>query len=144
MSVSLKFTRMGAIAAAAALAIGFTLALPAAAQADSVLASARASGIVGEQADGYVGIVSGASASADVRARVEQLNIRRRAAYTESATASGAAVNQMAAAVACQIFAGQTPSGGIRAGEHYRAEDGQWRQRTASTPVVMPSFCPPA
>ncbi len=136
MSVSF-ITRSRMIVAATAVALSITFALPVAAQSDSVLASARASGIVGEQADGYVGVAAGASASADVRARVEQLNIRRRAAYTERATARGATVNEMAAAVACEIFAGR-----IAVGEKYRGEDGQWRQRTASAPVVMPSFCP--
>ncbi len=139
MSVSFKLPRLRMIAAGFAVATSIAIAAPALAQADNVLASARASGIVGEQADGFVGVVAGATASADVRARVEQLNIRRRAAYTERATQRGVTVNEMAAAVACEIFAGR-----IAVGEKYRGEDNQWRQRTASAAVVMPSFCPPA
>ncbi|MBL8530421.1 MAG: YdbL family protein [Hyphomonadaceae bacterium] len=106
-------------------------------QADAVLAEARASGAVGEQADGYLGIAPGASISADVRARVDQINIRRRAVYTQRASERDATVNEMAAAVACEIFDGR-----IAVGERYRDEAGQWRQRTASSPVVRPSFCP--
>jgi uncharacterized protein YdbL (DUF1318 family) len=113
------------------------MAAPASAQADAVLDSARAAGVVGEQADGFLGFVPGASVSSDVRARAEQINIRRRAAYTQRATQRGVSANEMAAAVACEIFANR-----IAVGEKYRAEGDQWRQRTASQPVAMPSFCP--
>jgi len=121
----------------AALAMGATVALAAPAMAqDAVLNQARAAGQVGEQADGYLGVVPGASVSADVRARVDQNNIRRRALYTQRATERGASVNEMAAAVACEVFQGR-----IAMGEHYRDETGQWRQRTAGAAVAMPSFC---
>jgi len=111
---------------------------PAAAQAaDPAVATARASGAVGEQADGYLGFAPGASISADVRARVEQINIQRRALYTRRAAERGVSVNEMAAAVACEVFERR-----ITLGERYRDEGGQWRQRTTSTPVAMPSFCP--
>lgn len=123
--------------AALAMAAGLALAAPALAQSDAVLAQARAAGIVGEQADGYVGVASGQTASADVRSRVDQLNIRRRAAYTQSASERGVSINEMAAAVACEIFSNR-----IAVGERYRDESGTWRQRTASAPVVKPSFCP--
>lgn len=132
-------TRTFALLAAAALAAGaLALSTPAAAQAgDPVLAAARAAGQVGEQADGYLGVVPGASISADVRGHVDQNNIRRRALYTQRAQQSNATVNEMAAAVACEVFSGR-----IAMGEHYRNEQGQWRQRTASAPVAIPSFCP--
>lgn len=119
------------IAAAAVMQIA-----PAAAQNDAALAEARASGLVGEQADGYLGFVPGAQISADLRGRVEQNNIRRRALYTRRATERSASVNEMAAAVACEVFQGR-----IAMGERYRDEAGQWRQRTASAPVRVPSFC---
>ncbi len=133
-------TRTFALLAAAALAAGaLALSAPASAQAggDPVIAAARAAGQVGEQADGYLGFVPGASISADVRGHVEQNNIRRRALYTSRAQQSNATVNEMAAAVACEVFSGR-----IALGEHYRNEQGQWRERTASSPVVKPSFCP--
>jgi len=123
---------LGAFLLAAALAI------PARAQAsDPVVAQARAAGQVGEQADGYLGYVPGASASADVRSHVDQINIRRRALYTSRAEQRSVSVNEMAAAVACEIFQGR-----IAMGERYRDQGGQWRQRTSSQPVAMPSFCP--
>lgn len=121
--------------AAAAVALTATVAM---AQAqDSALATARASGLIGEQADGYLGFVPGASISADLRGRVDQNNIQRRQLYTQRATQRSASVNEMAAAVACEVF--QRPR--IAVGERYRNEAGQWRQRTASAAIEVPSFC---
>jgi len=94
----------------------------------------RASGLVGEQADGYLGLV--ASAPADVRAQMEQINIQRRAAYTQLATARGATIEEVAAATACQLFAGR-----VGPGQYYRLPDGVWRRRNASEPVPRPSHC---
>lgn len=126
-----------AIASAlAALAAVFAFSMPAAAQ-DAALNQARSQGLIGEQADGYLGFVPGASISADLRGRVEQNNIQRRALYTRRAAERGVSVNEMAAAVACQVF--ERPQ--IAVGERYRNEAGQWRQRTASAPVEVPSFC---
>jgi uncharacterized protein YdbL (DUF1318 family) len=120
-------------------AIGLTLtATVAMAQAsDSVLSQARADGLIGEQADGYLGFVPGAAISADLRGRVDQNNIQRRQLYTRRATERSVAVNEMAAAVACEVF--QRPR--IAMGERYRNEAGQWRQRTAGAPIEVPSFC---
>jgi uncharacterized protein len=56
-----------------------------AAQGDAA-AELRASGLVGEQADGYLGLVG--SGSADVRARVDAINIQRRAYYTDLASSA--------------------------------------------------------
>lgn len=126
-----------AIASAlAALAAVVAFSMPAAAQ-DAALNQARSQGLIGEQADGYLGFVPGASVSADLRGRVEQNNIQRRALYTRRAAERGVSVNEMAAAVACQVF--ERPQ--IAVGERYRNEGGQWRQRTASAAVEVPSFC---
>lgn len=121
---------------AVAALMSAALAFEAAAQADPALDQARAAGLIGEQADGYLGFVPGATISADLRGRVEQNNIRRRALYTSRATERNATVNEMAAAVACEVFQNR-----IEVGERYRDEQGQWRQRTATQPVAMPSFC---
>jgi uncharacterized protein YdbL (DUF1318 family) len=126
-----------ALLAAAMLTGALLLAAPAQAQNDAVIAQARANGQVGEQADGYLGFVPGASISADLRGRVEQNNIQRRALYTRRAAERNVSVNEMAAAVACEVFSRR-----IAVGERYRNEGGQWRQRTASQAVEMPSFCP--
>ena len=123
--------------AAAMLTSALLLAAPAQAQNDAVITQARAAGAVGEQADGYLGFVPGANISADLRGRVEQNNIQRRALYTRRAAERNVSVSEMAAAVACEVFERR-----IAVGERYRNEGGQWRQRTASAPVEKPSFCP--
>lgn len=127
---------MRAFLAVMALGGALALASPALAQ-DAVLNQARAQGLVGEQADGYLGVAPGAQVSADVQARVDQNNIRRRALYTQRAAERGVSVNEMAAAVACEVFERR-----IGVGERYRDEAGQWRQHTPSQPVAKPSFCP--
>jgi len=94
----------------------------------------RASGLVGEQADGYLGLVG--SAPADVRAQMEQVNIQRRAAYTQLASQRGATIEEVAAATACQLFATR-----VGPGQYYRLPDGVWRRRNGSEPVPRPSHC---
>jgi uncharacterized protein YdbL (DUF1318 family) len=94
----------------------------------------RASGLVGEQSDGYLGLV--ASAPAAVRAQMEQVNIQRRAAYTALASQRGATIEEVAAATACQLFATR-----VGPGQFYRLPDGVWRRRNGSEPVPRPSHC---
>lgn len=125
------------LAFTAIAAATLALSAPAFAQAaDATLTQARAQGLIGEQADGYLGFVPGASISADLRGRVEQNNIQRRQLFTRRAAERSVSVNEMAAAVACEVFERR-----IAVGERYRDEGGQWRQRTASSPVATPSFC---
>ena len=97
-------------------------------------AQLRASGLVGEQADGYLGLVG--SASADVRSQMDSVNIQRRAAYTQLASQRGATIEEVAAATACQLFAGR-----VGPGQYYRLPDGVWRQRNGNEPVPRPSHC---
>lgn len=125
------------LAGIAAIGMALTATVAMAQAADSTLAQARANGLIGEQADGYLGFVPGATISADLRGRVDQNNIQRRQLYTQRASQRGATVNEMAAAVACEVF--QRPR--IAVGERYRNEAGQWRQRTASAAIEVPSFC---
>jgi len=127
---------------AAAFAAALALSAPASAQ-DAAVAQARACGAVGEQADGYLGLTPGGSVSADLRGRVDQINIQRRALYTRRAAERSVSVNEMAAAVACEIFQADAnaPHSRIAVGERYRDEAGQWRQRTSAAPIPAPSFC---
>lgn len=97
-------------------------------------ASLRASGAVGEQADGYLGLV--ASTSGDVRSQMESVNIQRRAAYTQLASQRGATIEEVAAATACQLFATR-----VGANQYYRLPDGVWRRRNGGEPVPRPSHC---
>ncbi len=94
----------------------------------------RASGTVGEQADGYLGLVG--SAPAAVRAQMDAVNIQRRARYTQLASQRNATIQEVAAATACQIFASR-----VAPGQYYRLPDGVWRQRNGGEPVPRPDHC---
>jgi uncharacterized protein YdbL (DUF1318 family) len=94
----------------------------------------RATGQVGEQADGYMGIVG--SAPADVRARVDAINIERRARYTKLAAAKGTTIETAAASTACEIFSQR-----IQPGQYYRLPGASWQKRQGGEPVPLPSFC---
>ncbi|HYD38198.1 MAG TPA: YdbL family protein [Allosphingosinicella sp.] len=96
-------------------------------------AQLRASGQVGEQADGYLGLVG--SAGADVRAQVDAVNIKRRAYYTDLAAKRGAKIEEVAATTACELFRTK-----VAPGQYYRLPDGVWRQRD-SAPIPLPSYC---
>ena len=93
----------------------------------------RASGPVGEQADGYLGLVG--SAPADVRAKVDAINIQRRAYYTDLAAKRGAKIEEVAATTACELFRTK-----VAQGQYYRSVDGRWQQR-GSAAIELPSYC---
>lgn len=125
--------RMKLLAAAALglVAVAGTTAF--ALQADSA-AQLRASGQAGEQADGYMGVVG--SASPQVRAQVDAINIQRRAAYTDLAQRRRATIEEVAATSGCQLLANR-----VGPGQYYRLPDGVWRQRNGNEPVPLPSYC---
>ena len=99
-----------------ALALG--LALPAAALD---LDSAKQQGLVGEQADGYVGIVV-ADPPAGLRDLVAKVNAGRRSAYQDVARRNGTALEAVAA-LAGQKLVDRAPAGqwvGDGSGHWYR------------------------
>jgi hypothetical protein len=89
--------------------------------------------VVGEQSDGYLGIAG--SASADVRAEVEAINIKRRAAYTDLAAKRGVTVADAAAATGCQTLANR-----VKPGQVYRIGTGAWQTRAAGA-IALPGYC---
>src|SRR3546814_6778645 len=91
--MKMKRNHMFMMAGALALAVG--VAGTAMAQSSAV-AQAMAAGTVGEQADGYLGVKG--SVAAAVKAEVDSINIKRRAAYTDLAAKRGVTVADMAAA----------------------------------------------
>ncbi|MBB6123962.1 YdbL family protein [Sphingobium subterraneum] len=119
-------------AALGVVATGLVLSAPARAQS-GVVAAAMASGAVGEQSDGYLGIAG--SVGADVRAEVEAINIKRRAAYTDLASKRGVTVADVAAATGCQ-----TLSNRVKTGQVYRIGSGAWQTKGAA-PIALPSYC---
>ncbi|KRC80881.1 YdbL family protein [Sphingomonas sp. Root241] len=113
----------------AALAAASLVAMPALAQRDPAYAAARAAGQVGEQPDGYLGIVG--TATPELRALVNNLNIQRKKQYTDQA-AAGSTVQQMAFVTGCNLILRTAP------GEKYQAPDGRWLTRGAEAPVRDP------
>lgn len=109
------------------LALTAIVATPVMAQRDPAYAAARASGAIGEKSDGYLGYVS--SPSASVKAMVEDLNIKRKAAYTRKAQETNSTVEQFAFTSGCNLIMRTT------AGEKYQAPDGSWQTRTSAAPT---------
>lgn len=118
------------------VALAFVVTVPALAQAaDPVVEDARSNGAVGEQADGYLGMVK--PGNADLKARVSQINIKRKAFYTDLAAKKGVTVSEVSGATACEQFKNRVPANGF-----YRDETGTWKHRADSEPAKLPSFCP--
>lgn len=107
--------------------LGAAAAVPAQAQRSPAYQAARSAGQVGEQPDGYLGVVGTQPAS--VQQIVDDLNIRRREEYTRRAAEAQATVEQFAFTTGCNLIARTTP------GEKYRAPDGTWRTRTDAAPI---------
>lgn len=84
------------------------------------LDDAKAAGLVGERADGYVGAVG---AEADVQALIDEINAGRRAKYAEIAAKRGAPVEAVAA-IAGKKLIERSP-----AGQYVLGSDGQWKQK---------------
>lgn len=116
------FRTLGLAAAASLMLAG-----PASAQRDPAYQAARSQGLIGEQPDGYLGFVT--TPTPEIRRMVEDLNIRRRAAYTQRAAAANATVEQFAFTSGCRLIAETAP------GERYRAPDGSWHTRTSAPPI---------
>jgi uncharacterized protein YdbL (DUF1318 family) len=110
----------------AATALALLCASAVAAQArDPAYAAARAAGQVGEQPDGYLGVVGDGTPA--VHALVNSINIQRKAAYTRGAGA-GATIEQFAFVSGCNLIAKTAP------GEKYRTPAGEWKTRTSAPP----------
>jgi len=128
--------RVSKMIAVAGLAVA-VLATPAMAQRDPAYEAARASGQVGEKMDGYLGVVGGASS--DLQRLVSDINIKRRALYSQRAQAAKPAVTleEYALTAGCIAISRTQP------GEKYQAPDGSWQTRT-SAPPMRDSRCPAA
>lgn len=125
--------RNAILAGIAALSALGLVAGPALAQRDPAYAAARAAGKIGEQPDGYLGIVGAADKA--LQDLVNDINIKRRAVYTEKAKENNATLEAYALTAGCQAIARTV------AGEKYMAPDGSWQTRGAGAPIRDPR-CP--
>ncbi len=109
--------------AAAWLAFVLIAALGTTAKASGIdLERAKDQGLVGEKADGYVGIVV-AQTNSLVQALVNQVNAKRRAAYEEIAKKNGTSVDAVAR------LAGEKLIERAAQGEWVTDADGVWRKK---------------
>ena len=120
----------------AAIMLGATATSAVAMQAgrDPAYQSARESGLVGEKSDGYLGFVS--SPSPAIKALVDDINIKRKAAYSKESLANGATVEEMALRNGCRLIGERTVTG-----EKYQTPSGAWKTRDGGRPEVDPR-CP--
>ncbi|WP_443112305.1 YdbL family protein [Erythrobacter sp. Alg231-14] len=125
--------RNSMLVAAAGVAALTAMAAPAFAQRDPAYAAARANGTVGEQTDGYIGIVGAATPA--LQSLVNDINIRRRAVYARKAQENSATLEQYATTAGCQAILRTSP------GEKYQAPNGSWQTRTSAPPERLP-ICP--
>ncbi|MES2146375.1 MAG: YdbL family protein [Pseudomonadota bacterium] len=110
-------------------------AIAAAATADAqtpAVDQARASGVVGERFDGYLGFA--APTSQMVKSQVSTINIRRRALYSRLAASKGASAQDVGITAGCQLL------DRLEIGQAYMLADGVWRRREAGRTVV-PDYC---
>ena len=84
-------------------------------------AAAKAQGTVGEQADGYLGLVSGGSA--ELQSAVREINTGRAAAYRDIAAKTGVSPEAAGQATAEQLRA-KLPSG-----QYYKPLNGGWTRK---------------
>src|SRR5438477_10317463 len=83
--------------------------------------AAKAAGKVGEQADGYLGIVAGADGT--ITAAVNSINAGRREVYSQTASKSGVTPDAAGQATGAQLIA-KTPGG-----QFFKPLGGAWTKR---------------
>jgi uncharacterized protein YdbL (DUF1318 family) len=112
------FKNAGVVVAALVLmSAGAVYAQTAAAKA--AVDAAKTAGQVGEQADGFLGLVS-TDAPPAVRAAVTEINEGRAAVFREAAAKAGTTADAAGVATARTIFER------IPAGQYYQGADGRW------------------
>lgn len=92
----------------------FSLAAPAFAL---TLDEAKSAGLVGEQPDGYLGVVQ---ASTEVNALVADINSKRREKYKNVAAKSGTSLRNV------EVLAGEKAINNTPQGQYIRMPNGEW------------------
>ena len=110
------------------LAVLAALAAPAAAVAQSAaikatIDTAKSAGIVGEQADGFLGFVT-AAADPAIKAAVAETNAGRAALYSQAAAKNGVSPAAAGAAAFDTVVKGK-----LRPGDYSRPAGGGWTKR---------------
>lgn len=103
----------------ALLAVGAANFTPSAHAADPAIERAIANGVVGERADGFLGLVKG-SADAEVQRKVNEVNVKRRSLYERLSRETGTTVQQVG------IITGEKQIAKAAAGTYYMNSGGKW------------------
>jgi uncharacterized protein YdbL (DUF1318 family) len=99
-----------------------TVSFAAVAANESPLTQPKAAGLIGEQADGYVGFVT-QNVPADVRRLVEDVNAKRRAGYQQIAAKQGTPVSEV------EKVGGKTAIEKTLPGNYVRDLNGNWYKK---------------
>lgn len=89
----------------------------------ALIDQAKAECVIGEQADGYLGIVDASKADAALRREVDSINMQRKAAYGRLAERNGVTIDA-AAKLTAEKLMNQAPSGHC-----IRDESGSWLRK---------------
>jgi len=90
--------------------------------AASSLSQPKADGLIGEQADGYLGLVV-ANAPADIKKLVAEINAKRKAGYQEIATKQGTSLSEV------EKVGGNTAYEKTLRGNYFRDANGVWHKK---------------
>jgi uncharacterized protein YdbL (DUF1318 family) len=90
--------------------------------AASPLTQPKADGLIGEQANGYIGLVKN-DVSADIKKLVENVNVKRRAGYQKIASKQGASLADV------ERVGGNTAIEKTLRGNYVRDANGSWRKK---------------
>ncbi len=90
--------------------------------AESPLTQPKADGLIGEQADGYLGLVT-QNVPADIRQLVAEVNAQRKTGYQQIAAKQGTSL------AAVEQVGGNTAIEKTRPGNYVRDANGVWRKK---------------
>jgi len=111
------------IAAAVLAALAVAPAAAYALDAKSAVDAAKSAGVVGEQADGFLGFVKGSSDPA-LKAAVDEINAGRRALYQQAAAKNGVSVEAAGASAYSTVVQAR-----LRPGDYFKPAGGGWTQK---------------
>jgi len=111
--------KKGFIKAAAALFIGAS-SIALAYAASPAIEAAKSQCVIGEQADGYLGVVRGAKPGDDLLREMRATNIQRKAIYADLAAKNGVTIEAAAKLTAEQLLNRAPPGQCIKTGS------GEW------------------
>lgn len=125
--MALRNWALAGLLAVAGVSLGFASTMAPAyavdlAAAKATVDAAKAAGTVGEQGDGYLGLVHG-SADAATTAAVNAINAARKQAFASTAAKTGVTPEAAGEAVAKQLFAS------MPAGNYFKPIGGDWTKK---------------